>query len=557
MMVFFSISCDEKWEDHYSEQKLTLNNELIEVASTNAENYIKSNSEFNSISDLFEEQGIYTNLGEKDQFFTILVYDNDALKEISIDDPEFFVKTCVCDLALTPTKLQDGLSIQMWNGKFLDVDVNEASGNISVAQSKVKKIIEVSDGYIYWLETPIIAPKSLYSFLLGLDNDYSRFKNLVLQYEEKVFDRENSIPIGVDATGNTVYDSVFITQNTLMDRYNSGGSLTWSMRSEFFYSTMLVPSNVLIENALESAYEYVRKALNREPTASDSSKFEEWIVKAAFYDQVLTPEQLEGTEDIYSVSGYRLGENASTDGVQWRPSVQKVDVLNPIELSNGVAYFVTKLKIPNNVVIHRIKNRFYYWENCSAEEKEMYFKWTNLENPDIYDNGYFGPIGPWPAVYYKCLRAFPTAEATENQLPVSVECTGISLNQDGTVSVALIPPGEYYLRMGFRSDSYPWRLDIYFNDELVAEDFDPNAAHYDRYGVGYPEGYVWRDWYSTTNKAANYDRDGVDVAVVTIPGDELQPIKIKMVSYDMTLGSGSRNRMIIYHWCLRPTLNNY
>jgi hypothetical protein len=111
--------------------------------------------------------------------------------------------------------------------------------------------------------------------------------------------------------------------------------------------------------------------------------------------------------------------------------------------------------------------------------------------------------------------------------------------------------------MGFRSYKYPWRLDIYFNDELVAEKVDPNIAHYDRTRLGYPEGYVWRDWYSTTSKSAYYDCDGADIATVKITGDELQPIKIKMVSYDMTLNSGSRNRMIIYNWCLRPTLDNY
>jgi hypothetical protein len=557
LIVLTSTSCDDKWNDHYSEKGITINNEMVEVVSSTAEQYIKSNSNLSDVSDLFEDQGIYSQMSEKDQSFTVLVYDNESMSSVAIDDPEFFANTCICDLALTPTKLTDDLSIQMWNGKFLEVSIGETSDNISIAESRVLKVIEVENGFVYIMQAPIMAPKSLYTVLKRLGEDYSRFQDLVFSFEENVFDYDNSIPTGVDATGNTVYDSVFITQNTLMDRYNSGGSLTWSMRSEYFSSTMLIPSNSLVDNALKSAYDYVRSALNREPTAADSSKFEEWIVKAAFYDQILAPEQLESGDDIYSVAGYELDAGASTDGVQWRPTVQKVNTVNPLELSNGVAYYITKLKIPNNVVINRIKNRFYRWENCSAEEKDEYFKWTNLENPDIYDNGSFGPIGPWPAVYYKCLRAYPTAEAEEGQLPVSVECTGISLNDDGTVSVAMIPPGEYYLRMGFRSYKYPWRLDIYFNDELVAEKVDPNIAHYDRTRLGYPEGYVWRDWYSTTSKSAYYDCDGADIATVKITGDELQPIKIKMVSYDMTLNSGSRNRMIIYNWCLRPTLDNY
>jgi len=558
-ILLLTFSCSDKWDDHYDQGAIVINSDAVKVVNSSAKEYISSESGLSSISDLYEEQGIYETMDAKDQLFTMLVYSNETMAGATIDDPDFFAKTGVCDLAFTPSKLTDGLSMQMWNGKYLAVSVKEgtAGNEVFIAGSKIKSVVQVNNGFVYLMESPVYAPKSLYEVLNDLDGNYSLFKELVFSYEEKVFDQSNSIPVGVDVTGNTVYDSVFVVKNTLMDRYNSGGSETWNMRSEYYSSTMLIPSNDLVENALGNAYDYVREALNREPTESDSTKFREWIVKSSFYDHVLTPEELTGDEDLYSVSGRLEGATASTDGVQWRPSVQHVNTANPVTLSNGVAYYETSLKIPNNVVIYRIKNRFYVWDNCSEAEKSEYFKWTNLENPDIYDNGTFGPIGPWPVIYYKCLRAYPTAEATENKLPVSVECTGIALNEDGTVSVAMVPPGEYYLRMGFRSDKLPWRLDIYFNGELVAETVNPNNGHYDRYGVGYPEGYNYRDWYSTNNKAANYDHDGFDVAVVTVKGTELQPIKIKMVSNDMTQGTGSRNRMIMYHWCLRPTDNNY
>ena len=557
-LLFLATSCSEKWDDHYSSQDIVIDSEIVEVYDMSAQNYIQSNSDLSTLSNLFEEQGIYDQLNTKDQLFTIMVYSNESMGKVTYDDPEFFAQTCICDLGLIPSKLTDGFSIQMWNGKYLAVGLQEGSGGseIYIAESRLTKIIQVDNGYVYLMEDAILAPKSLYEVLDNLGDDYSLFKELVSSFEERVFDRDNSIPVGVDATGNTVYDSTFVTKNTLMDRYNSGNSATWNMRSEYYSSTMLIPSNELITSALGSAYEYVQEALNRIPTTEDTTKFNEWIVKSSFYDYVLTPEQLEGEDDLYSVAGYLDGESASTSGVQWKPSVQKVNTVSPVELSNGVAYYETNLKIPNNVVIHRIKNRFYVWENCSSEEKDQYFKWTNLENADIYDNGSFGPLGPWPAVYYKCLRAYPTEEAEANQLPVSVECTGISLNEDGTISVAMVPPGEYYLRMGF-FEKLAFRLDIYFNDELVATNVSPGSCHLDRAGSGYPEGYNYKDWNSTSTKASKYDRDGMDVATVTITGTELQPIKIKMVSNDMTQGSGSRNQMIIYHWCLTPTLDNY
>jgi len=554
IFLLFGVSCSDKWDEHYSKQDTVIDNEDIEISDLSAQKYIQSNSDLSSISQLFTEEGIFSDMDKKDQSFTVLVYNNSKMTDATIEDASFFAQTCICNLALTPTKLTDGASIQMWNGKYLAISLNNTEAYI--AESNIYKIVEVNNGYIYFMEDPIYAPKSLYEVLEELGDNYSLFKELVFSFEEKEFDKENSTPVGVDNTGNTIYDSVFVTKNTLMDRYNSGGTATWNMRSEYFTSTMLIPSNNIIQTALDKAYDDIQESLNRTPTESDSTKFKEWIVRSCFYDTELTSEELDGDEDIYSVAGYLEDASASTDGTQWKPSVQKVNTASPIELSNGVAYYITSLKIPNNVVIHRIKNRFYIWENCSADEKETYFKWTNLEETDIYDNGSFGPIGSWPKVYYKCLRSVPTEEATNEKLPVSIEYTGISLNNDGTISEVKVPPGEYYLRMGFKSSNYAFLYDIYFNDDLVAESVGPNI-HYDRTGIGWPEGYVWRDWYSTTTKARYYDCDGGNIATVTVTGDELQGVKLKLVSNDMTQASGSKNIMVLYCWTLRPTENNY
>ena len=561
VLMLASYSCTDKWDQHYMPSEKEINSDLVEVVNMSAEEFIQSNSDLSTIAGLFTDQGVFTRLGEKDQLFTVLAYSNTVMGGAQIEDPSFFANTCVSDLAFTPTKLVNGLSVRMWNGKYLEVSVQENASTTDyfIAGSRITKIIQVENGFVYLMSDPIYAPKSMYEVLQALGDNYSMFKDLVFSYEERVFDRANSVPVGVDNTGNTVYDSVFVTKNLLMDRYSSGGSESWNMRSEFFSSTMLIPNNTLVEGALTKAYQDVRDALSREPNANDTLKFEQYIIKSAFYDQILTPEQLDGTDDIYSVSGYIEGESASTPGVQWKPTVQRVNTASPVQLSNGVAYYTTALKIPNNVVIYRIKNRYYIWEYCNETEKEEYFKWNGLENISINDNGGFGPLGPWPFVPYKCVRAWPTEAAKASGAEVSVETTGIALQPDGTVSVVMVPPGEYMLAMGFQSNSYPYKLDIYFNDELVKADLNPNI-HYDRVANGYPEGYNWRDYYAISNRANYYDCDGANIGVVTITGTELQPIKIKIASRDIaTIGASgdSKARYQLHHWCLRPTENNY
>ncbi|MCC8174348.1 MAG: hypothetical protein LIO65_08290 [Odoribacter sp.] len=562
ILGIFIIACNDKWDDHYNERDIELDSNIAKVVDTDVESYIKSDSEFSQISQLFEEYGIYKQIESKNQEFTVLVYSNNALIGANIEDPEFFAKTSICDLNLAPAKITNGLSLLMWNNKYLEVTLKNTTVtdvDIFIADSKVKSITKTNNAYVYELESPIYAPKSLYEVLEQLGEDYSLFQELVKSYEEQVFDRDNSTPIGVDATGNMTYDSLFDTKNLLMDRYDSGGALTWNMRSEYYNSTMLIPSNTIVEQTLQKAYDDFEAALGYVPTANDTTKFKEWIIEACFYSSVLTPEQLEGEDDITGVSGYQEGASASTSGAQWKPTVQKVDTENPILLSNGIAYYITELKIPNNVLIYRIKQRFYTYRYCDPEEKQEYFTLTNLEEPTISENGGMGPLGPWPYIAYDLLRAKPTAKAYEDLDTVAIECTGISY-ENGIVSVAMIPPGEYNLRMGFR-EKQSWRASIYFNGELVATNVDPGSCHYDRSGTGYPEGYVPAEWTSYDSKAANYDRDGMEIAVVVIEGDELQPIKIKVESTDMTsLGtsvSASVGYINLYHWCLRPTSNNY
>lgn len=561
MVMVLTYSCTDKWDAHYLPQEKVINSSVVEVVELSAQEYIQSNSDLSSIATLLDQQQIFEQLSAKDQQFTVLVYANSSMSSATIEDPEFFAQTCVSNLAFTPTKLVDGLQVQMWNGKYLEVGVDATTGTnvYTIAGSRISKIIQVSDGYVYIMESLIYAPKSLYEVLVDLGDNYSLFKELVLRYEEQVFDKSASTPVGVDNTGNTVYDSVFVTKNLLMDRYYSGGSEKWNMRSEFYASTLLIPNNTLVSTALTDAYQAVRDALSREPNANDTLKFEQYIVKSAFYDKVLTALDLDGEVDLYSVDGYIEGESASTSGVQWKPTVQRVDTSRPVTLSNGVAYYTTALKIPNNVVIWRIKNRFYIWDNCTVEQKAEYFKWNGIDNISIHDAGGFGPIGPWPWIPYKLIRAYPDANAKAAGSEVSVEITGIALQADGTVGVVMVPPGEYDLRMGFESSAYPYAVDIYFNEALVKENLNPNI-HYDRTGSGYPEGYVPAEWYSTNNKSANYDRDGGQIATVTVPGPGLQPIKIKIASKNIaTLGAAgnSKARYELYHWCLRPTANNY
>ena len=106
---------------------------------------------------------------------------------------------------------------------------------------------------------------------------------------------------------------------------------------------------------------------------------------------------------------------------QWRTTVNKVDLDNPVKMSNGIAYYVTSLKIPTNaVLLWRIKEFFCPAWNAplTDSEKLAYYNLYPEEGSTNYKNesmnilctgtkNYAGvnqPNSNWPAIDYSGLR---------------------------------------------------------------------------------------------------------------------------------------------------------
>lgn len=613
-------SCEDDWDNHYSQKPIeVVNGSIVEIVSESSTDYLAKTSEYKETYQLFKDNGLLDQLSERNQSYTLLVCNNEAITSGEITDIDYFIQSSVSDISLSPTDMKDGNTIKMWCGKYLKISTGEpttmskADGttminiNIFISGVKVLRVIKTIDAFIYVMEKPVLAPKSLYEAFNELDDaKYSKFKALVRSYEFREFNRDQSDPTGVDGTGNTIYDSVYITKNNYLDRYTKydpknpdNQKMTWNMRSEAYNSTMLIPDDEVFNACMTEACENVRNSLGREPNAADTLKFNEWIARACFYDKELEPEQLKYTpaitndgevpvvEDINAITGYQEKSTLNIPAAVWRPSVQIVDTENPIILSNGKAYRIKYMHIPNNIVIWRIKHRLYNTYNaCSAEEKEEYFRWKNVNEKKVgvrsNGNGGFGgwlwnettQSYTWPYYLYDVVYGCPSGEAYDKKLPVELEFTGIALMNDGKVAKVMVPPGEYDLCMGWFSDSkIKWTMDIYFNGEQVGKGIQPKKSHYDRNGSGYSEYYDVDAMKVIDKNAGKYDLDGYKVKTVTISGSGLQEIIIRLVSNNLTSVTtppgynedgtakggtdGKRGALVCYHWCLRPTSNNY
>ncbi len=528
-------ACNDDWDSHYSQEEQVVNNVNITVVNKSAVDYLQSQPELSTMYQLFSETGVLDEMIEKDLLFTILVVndDNALSRAVVTDDRTFLAKSHISDISLSPSNLSDGQRVLMWNGKYINVSKVENEDNatsISFNGIAVKKITKVNNGYVYEIEDYVETPKSLYELIEGLGDDYSIFREMIMERNQLTFDKEASKIIGVDETGSNVYDSIFIVTNPYFEAQG------FNMMSESLSATVLIPSNEVVNRALTVA----RQNLREWGMLREDSILENWTFQSVFFDKKLSKSDFEANIDLNSIFSK-----------QWRTTVQQVDLENPVSLSNGVAYYVTDMKIPTNVLIYRVKDYMRWYEYLSEEEKALYFDNENLtfDKMETKVSEWSGWPGVFPNIINRVVR-FKTTDAAIKEYTLNF--TAFSYDEKNKVTTPYkIPPGEYDLCLGFEQ-KMGHDVEVSFNGEYVgtvtASQLTKTDFHYDRGGQGYPEGYDVNK--ATDKKKTNYDRDGGKVGVITIEGTEPVNVVIKFHGINAS-------KCCFHHWCLKPTKNCY
>ena len=550
-------SCSElKDDDHYGNADTPITNNELKIADMTSQEYIGSRSDLSNMNELFRSQGIYDELAKKGQLSTMLVVTNEHFRQ-PVEKADFITRSHVSDISISPANLDDGTRLMMWHGKYVNVAIDSLGregiivDHIHFNNGAVKEVIKTKSGYIYVLSAMIETPTSLYDFINELPADYSIFREMVLASGGKEFDRIHSKAIGINDQGNTVYDSVFIYRNTFFEAAN------FDMNSESLTATMLLPSDAIIQAALDDAH----RRLEAWDMERSDSIMKDWILKSSFYNRRYTPAQLQSSEPQ---------ELKSIFNTLWRTNVQQVDTSDPTELSNGIVYQVTSLHLPNNVLMYRLKDYFYYYENCTDEQKASYFKAVNL-NFKLCDTevGDWSPLpGVWPYINNRIIRFDKPSEIADAD-GFQLDFTPVKLSSDGTVRPYLFPPGAYRFAMGSVQNQ---NVDVVVTLLADGQEFARSRTitwgsttefHYDRgttlsntHPEGYDASYVRE--VGGNSKAANYNTDGgqmIDEVVIPDLKGDGSPVQIVM-RINCSSWNGKTN-VKFHHWCLRPTANNY
>jgi hypothetical protein len=272
------LACTNTWDDHYDESPLT-SAEGIELYTGSTVDYLHAQPELSAICHLFDSAGITKKLSPNNDY-TLIVYPNEIFQSSDYADSLKYAQYCISDVAIPPSKLRDGLGLRTWLNKV--IWFNQQQDQFLLDQYAIEKVVKTDNAYLYYIREGVIPIRpSVYDILNDLGNDYSIFKRLVKQYEEIYFDPDVNTPAGTNSAGHTIYkDSIWSTRNTLMDRFTSEGAAIWNMRSDDYATTMLVPSNEVIQAAIDTALKKIPIWLGRAATTDDRTKFEKWLVFA-------------------------------------------------------------------------------------------------------------------------------------------------------------------------------------------------------------------------------------------------------------------------------------
>ncbi len=644
-------ACTDVWDEHYDKEAIE-STEIVEVYRGTVADFISGQSNLSQCNQGFSDAGFSKLLS--DNQCTAIVCEN---RNILTTDAEVmaqpkFAANLISDQAVGPSLLVDGYGVTVQSGKNLWVTKDFAGtqspsilAGTYLNDKKIIRIIKANNGYIYYVDGVIPVEPSIYEYIQSLGDDYSMFKSFIAEFEESYFDADASTPGGVNDMGETVYsDSVVSVRNTLMDRYTIEGVPEWDMRSESYYSTCFLPDNTVLSKAYYGALDSLQVWCNRPALALDSLRFRKWIVESCFVDRklqssdVAVPSNWQSMADNEAVQfdcvgGFVRDIDETLDKETfseitpaiWNPAIQLVDDANPVILSNGLLYNLKTYKIPNHIVIWRVKSRIYQlfddsksntgfsasWKGFNNEE-DAKFTWNHLKPCGVsgllsFNGSGFSEV-QWaayvPSIDYMGFAAYPDEEAVADSLPVSVEFVGLIRNTNDLVSnntpadgiknypirECRLPAGEYYLRMGGTS-RVNYSFSVYFG--AADEELDvskrvlhnlavvstganflcdrggamPGVRFYGEQALGSPMDFDPDYYYyldkTLFEKAYAYDTDGQHIATVTLPRSG--NFRLKMESEDLTshwtsttsTTSVTNYTFCLYHWCLRPTTNNY
>lgn len=429
LIAFNSLNaCTDDWDKHYHRD-----NETDEGVENNLGEYLNLQEKYSRYVAFLKETHVWDTLNA-DQILTVWAVADEnmpsaeELSRYNTYEKKQIALNMMNYMPIYYPKFKDGKKIQTMAGKnifmTMDHDGYLLDGVKILSTNQVCK-----NGVVHELGNVIFPRKNLYEYIENLPDDYSMLRDSLLARNDTVFDIENSFPVNVDATGNTVYDSVFVIRNDFIG----------SIRNEESEHTLMLCSNEVILGAFKEIKEYL---LTDTLTEELEEEMNDWWLKALIYPEKITDYNKD--KSIYSIYNKH-----------WRTDIQSVDKAGATPVSNGMIYPVDRFIFPKSSLLKDVEYIIPdIWQRVSQEERQKYFSYggkgyTTSPSEIIYTDGQLNN-NPWAQ---GISNTWWRANSTRNQEQDTVYAEFTLLEQDmkNKIQPIRLYPGTYDVEIWIRS----------------------------------------------------------------------------------------------------------
>lgn len=495
ILVTGFISCKDDWDEHYK----GLQEGTTESSPEKLGIFLSLQEKYAVFTNFLKETGVLDTLNAN-QILTVWAVNNEnmptpeELSQWSAKEKRQIALNMLNYMPIYYPKFEDGKKIQTLADKNLYMGIHTAGFTLDGIE-----IISTNqvcmNGVIHEIAGLIIPRKNIYEYIESLPDNYSMLRDSLLARNDTVFDIEHSFPVGVDPTGNTIYDSVFVIHNNFIG----------DIRDEEVKSTIMLPDNQVILNAFEEMRNYLlADTLSREL----KEDMNDWWLKALIYSGELSV--YDKDKSIYSIYNKH-----------WRTDIQEVNRTQAISVSNGLIYPVTKFVFPKSSLLKDVEYIIPdIWQRATATERESYFSYggkgyTTTASEIIYVDAQLNK-NPWAKDISNTWWRAHSSRKTE-QDTVYAEFTILEKDQKNKISPTLLYPGTYDVSVWLRSyAAVPITISV-VSDAVEGGELQPDG----KYNLTLQEQAPQSD-FSKTDVASSYFQGTVGTIKLTKPTRDLR-----------------------------------
>ncbi len=329
------------WEDHYNASSVNVIDKTLKEA-------LQADPDLTQFVAYLEEME-YLDIFGHSQSYTIWAPTNEAWEGFDASDKRNLLQTLKNHVSrypyLTTDVINKDINLRLMDNKRVNFH-RQGDAYYFGAQALDMSASDVAykNGILHKIGGVEPYIQNIYEYI-QFTKDLDSLKNYIASNHTREFNPAQSLVLGVNEDGETVYDSVFTESNVLLSDLHMG-----ELNSEEASYTALLPTNKAWKDMYDMLYPYMNVAPFTLPIDAlggpyidatvDSSRSESvklFMVRYLVFKGAMTPDQIQQKGLTYNQDGYSFVKDMAD---YFEGSYDTYT-----ELSNGVVYTTDKLKL--------------------------------------------------------------------------------------------------------------------------------------------------------------------------------------------------------------------